>query len=91
MIENSEDHYQCASIKKFKNWAADMRRAYDMGKYLEERIDYLIGKRYSFFRDVSLSGTEAISVREASVDLTNATREVLSVAGDLKSLKPLWR
>jgi len=53
MIENRQDHCRSTRAKKFKNWAANMRLAYEKGKYLEQCITCLIEKFHDFPRAVT--------------------------------------
>ena len=75
VIENREDHCRGSRAKKFKNWAATMRLAYEKGKYLEHRIGCLIEKLCDFSR----SG--------AREEVITVIREALSAARELESTK----
>lgn len=89
-IENMEERCRSTVAKKFKNWAADIRRAYEKGKYLEQCIGFLIEKLHGFSGEVT-----PLSASEAREELITIARDVSSAAIDLKSAKealasPVW-
>ena len=91
MIDNREDFCRGGVAKKFKNWAGDMRHAYEKGKYLEQCIGSLIGKLHEFSGEItSLSGTSAMRFREAMQELITINGRAVSTAVSLKSVKVLF-
>uniref|UniRef100_A0A7C9CSK0 ATPase AAA-type core domain-containing protein n=2 Tax=Opuntia streptacantha TaxID=393608 RepID=A0A7C9CSK0_OPUST len=88
MIDNREDFCRGGVANKFKNWAGDMRHAYEKGKYLEQCIGSLIGKLHEFSGEItSLSGTSATRFREAMQELITINGRAVSTAVSLKSVK----